>query len=177
MMRTGAAPAAPHGSEVERMSETRAQPDPSMEDILASIRRMITEEDKATGRSAAAEPAHAVGVAVPDDDDVLELTEVLDEPAAVPPVVAKAPAPKQPADDDAVVSEASASAALAALARLSAASPPPAVAEHKGQTVDDLVRELLRPMLKDWLDANLPRLVERAVEREVSRIANGAVRR
>ncbi|MFE0753702.1 DUF2497 domain-containing protein [Inquilinus sp. NPDC058860] len=154
------------------MSETRAQQEPSMEEILASIRRMIAEDDPARGRAAPADsaPAQPMPSASPADDDVLELTEALDEPRPA------APPPAAAAEDDAVVSPASASAALAALARLNAAAPPPAAA-HKSQTVDDLVRELLRPMLKEWLDANLPRLVEQAVEREVSRIASGAVRR
>jgi cell pole-organizing protein PopZ len=140
-----------------------------MEEILASIRRMITEEDPARGRASSAEAARDPAT-VSGDDDVLELTEALDDPRPA--------APSRPAagDDEPVLSSASANAALAALARLSAAAPPAAVTA-KSQTVDDLVRELLRPMLKDWLDANLPRLVEQAVEREVSRIASGAVRR
>jgi uncharacterized protein len=160
------------------MSETRAQQEPSMEEILASIRRMITEDDPARGRAAPIDPARAQPSAAPADDDVLELTEALDEPrpAASPPPVEAPPAAAAAAEDDSVISPASANAALAALARLNAAAPPPA-AVHKSQTVDDLVRELLRPMLKEWLDANLPRLVEQAVEREVSRIASGAVRR
>jgi cell pole-organizing protein PopZ len=154
---------------IRGMSETRAQQEPSMEEILASIRRMIAEDDPARGRAAAGDSARvqatpAAASPAPVDDDVLELTEALDDPRPTAP-----PAP-------AVVSPASASAALAALARLNAAAPPPA-AVHKSQTVDDLARELLRPMLKEWLDANLPRLVEQAVEREVSRIASGAVRR
>ncbi|TSD84869.1 DUF2497 domain-containing protein [Mycobacterium sp. KBS0706] len=155
------------------MSETRAQQEPSMEEILASIRRMITEDDPARGRAAPIDAARAQPTpsTAPADDDVLELTEALDDPRPAAP-----PPPAAAAEDDSVVSPASASAALAALARLNAAAPPPA-AVHKSQTVDDLVRELLRPMLKEWLDANLPRLVEQAVEREVSRIASGAVRR
>ncbi|MDR6290169.1 MULTISPECIES: DUF2497 domain-containing protein [Inquilinus] len=157
------------------MSETRAQQEPSMEEILASIRRMITEDDPARGRTVAAEVVRPQTSApsLSADDDVLELTEALDDPrpVAAPPAAESAP------EDESVVSPASASAALAALARLNAAAAPAAVAVHKSQTVDDLVREMLRPLLKEWLDANLPRLVEQAVEREVSRIANGAVRR
>jgi cell pole-organizing protein PopZ len=163
---------------IRGMSETRAQQEPSMEEILASIRRMIAEDDPARGRAAAGDSARvqatpAAASPAPVDDDVLELTEALDDPR---PTAPPAPAAAAAAEDDAVVSPASASAALAALARLNAAAPPPA-AVHKSQTVDDLARELLRPMLKEWLDANLPRLVEQAVEREVSRIASGAVRR
>ncbi len=146
-----------------------------MEEILASIRRMITEDDPGRARTASAEAARpqTQGPSAAMDDDVLELTEVLDDPR---PVVAP-PAADSALEDDSVMSPASAGAALAALARLNAAAAPAAVAVHKSQTVDDLVREMLRPLLKEWLDANLPRLVEQAVEREVSRIASGAVRR
>ena len=40
-------------------------------------------------------------------------------------------------------------------------------------TLEDLVREILRPMLKSWLDANLPRLVERLVRAEIERVSRG----
>lgn len=36
-----------------------------------------------------------------------------------------------------------------------------------------LTREMLRPMLKTWLDDNLPRIVERLVAAEIERVARG----
>ncbi len=36
-----------------------------------------------------------------------------------------------------------------------------------------LTREMLRPMLKSWLDDNLPGIVERLVAAEIDRIARG----
>ncbi|MBJ6125102.1 PopZ family protein [Microvirga splendida] len=38
------------------------------------------------------------------------------------------------------------------------------------QTVEDLMKEMLRPMLKTWLDDNLPSLVERLVRDEIERV-------
>lgn len=71
------------------MSEAKAaaQSEPSMEEILASIRRIISEDgnDADAPAAAAEEPA----------DDVLELTEVVEE-APPPPPVPK-PAPPAPA--------------------------------------------------------------------------------
>jgi hypothetical protein len=78
------------------MSEPKSQQEPSMEEILASIRRIISEdgtpEDGAQDAAAAApapseEPedaetsaeAEAVAPAEPDEDDVLELTEIAEE--------------------------------------------------------------------------------------------------
>jgi uncharacterized protein len=39
-----------------------------------------------------------------------------------------------------------------------------------GDAVIDLTREMLRPMLKAWLDANLPAMVERLVVAEIERV-------
>ncbi len=39
-----------------------------------------------------------------------------------------------------------------------------------GDVVIELTREMLRPMLKSWLDANLPAIVERLVRAEIERV-------
>jgi len=39
--------------------------------------------------------------------------------------------------------------------------------------VEDSIREMLRPMLKGWLDDNLPGIVERLVRQEIERMARG----
>lgn len=73
------------------MSEANPQQEPSMEEILASIRRIISEDDKPERPAAVARGS----------DDVLELTEVAEEDAAPqspPPSVAKAPEP-EPAEE------------------------------------------------------------------------------
>lgn len=49
--------------------------------------------------------------------------------------------------------------------------------DHKGVTLEDVVREELRPLLKSWLDAHLPAIVERVVQAEVRRLADMAQRR
>ncbi|MBU3076345.1 DUF2497 domain-containing protein [Sphingomonas quercus] len=122
----------------------------SIEDILASIRRVITEEEVAPE----AEP-----------DDELELTEPLDITAAPQPQAATAPAPR-PAP--ALVSPGAADASRQALTYLSS------LKLRSGDPADDtlhgLVRELLKPMLKAWLDAELPTLVERLVVQEIARL-------
>lgn len=69
------------------MSSSQGQNEPSMEEILASIRRIISEDDAAPAEEAAA-PAGDKAASAPeeaaeaapaeDDDDVLELTEMLD---------------------------------------------------------------------------------------------------
>ncbi|MBS0502907.1 MAG: DUF2497 domain-containing protein [Proteobacteria bacterium] len=155
--------------------------EPSMEEILSSIKRIIAEDsDGVTPRRGRAAPA--------EEPDVLELTQALGEPddvveeapAAPPftiaaeeaPALAEAPVappPEEPAAE-ALVSSASADATRAALAALSrmVVKPEEPAADN---TLEGLVREMLRPMMKDWLDANLPRIVQEAVDREVKRIA------
>ena len=139
--------------------------EPSMEEILASIRRIIAEEGEAAvptpkarppraGRGQAAETetgseAHPDSEAPDEDPDILELTA----PMAV---------------DDALLSDEAASASRRSLAALamSVAKPGP-----DGESrIDELVRDLLRPMLKEWLDANLPAIVDAKVAAEIARI-------
>ncbi|MGH6851098.1 MAG: PopZ family protein [Methylocella sp.] len=44
---------------------------------------------------------------------------------------------------------------------------------QRSDAVIGLIREMLRPMLKAWLDDNLPDIVERLVSAEIERIARG----
>jgi cell pole-organizing protein PopZ len=155
------------------MAAAKPEQEPSMEEILASIRRIIAEE----GSDAPAEQAANAA-----QDDVLELTQVVDEapaapapaddtPADDPPPAAPAPAPEpaMAADDTPrLVTGNTASAAASKFSSLArAAEPDPLMGVRGGRTVEQLCVELLRPMLKEWLDANLPGIVERLVEREI----------
>ncbi|MDA0703525.1 MAG: DUF2497 domain-containing protein [Proteobacteria bacterium] len=72
------------------MADQKGQQEPSMEEILASIRKIISEDDEAEKDNASApstaplESAESVPRA---DDDVLELTEMVDSPSDPKPVV------------------------------------------------------------------------------------------
>ncbi len=127
-----------------------------MEDILASIKKIIAEDSEAV---ASPRPFRKEARATaPRRDDVLDLTmRVADEPQS----------PVAP-----IVSAEAVSASRHALEALNSAvtTPVPAAALPRGISVEDLASELLRPMLKDWLDAHLPEIVERLVAKEVARI-------
>jgi uncharacterized protein len=158
------------------------QAEPSMEEILASIRRIISEEDEApAAASPADEPALDLTDQAPADesDDIVFESEPEPEPAPAPepappmleaaapaPVPTPAAAPSPPLEG--IVSAPSASAAAGALARLAGTL---RISDSPGQTVEGVVRELLQPMLKEWLEQNLPRIVEARVEAELERIA------
>ena len=67
------------------MSTSNVQHEPTMEEILASIRKIISEDSSEQPAPAQAKPAA--------EADVLELTQEVHEEPAPPPVVAAAPAP------------------------------------------------------------------------------------
>ncbi|MGE0748671.1 MAG: DUF2497 domain-containing protein [Rhodospirillales bacterium] len=79
------------------MSDSKPQSEPSMEEILASIRRIISEDGKAADGAppaATREPPPEP----PPEEDVLELTEALpdDEPPAPEPPPRAVPTPPPP---------------------------------------------------------------------------------
>ena len=140
--------------------------EPSMEDILASIKRVIAEEKEI--RAAAPPPlpgaARADATAEDVEDDVLELDEVVEEQLA-PPIDLGPPLLTEEVAD-------SSRHRLEELASVAAAAPPPVPAANP---LEELVREMLRPILKQWLDDYLPRVVDEHVKREIHRITGKPV--
>jgi uncharacterized protein len=148
--------------------------EPSMEDILASIKKIIAEDsdrklsppalrrsspqevdlDETDNRVDATEPA-------PEIDDILELNEIAADDPVVTPM-------NDPIPDD-IVSRATVEASRSALSSLSRMVVKPEV--EGSDTLEGLIKSMLKPMLKDWLDAHLPEVVERVVAQEVARIS------
>jgi len=185
-----------------------ASNDPSMDDILASIRKIISDDEaraqvsgQVSSQQAAqpgrppATPLVEPRIQPPGRDDVLLLTDLIEEPksGAIPPPIplpridpvraSEMPQPsvEPPAPvDSGLIGGGVASSAASAFSRLNqamqesvpvpAAADPGPVVGNNGKTVEELVKETLRPLLKEWLDQNLPQLVERYVEREIVRL-------
>ena len=169
--------------------------EPSMEEILSSIRRVIARDESArTGGAPIPSPSAYFDLepSVIDDDDqddVLELTETNDDDMAKPTTLAATMAAMQPTpettpdvaiDTPQLVSHVSAAASrhsLDALAAVLAGDQdvvtPAAAASSGDVTINALAEAALRPMLKAWLDANLPSMVERMVATEIARITGG----
>jgi cell pole-organizing protein PopZ len=173
--------------------------DPSMEEILASIRRILNDDD------VPAETAEAANVAT-QEDDVLVLDDSMlvaapHEPEAAPPQAALPPPevelPPPPAVEvpvpvlaapaadpwdqlmatpNLVAPETAAAAASSvdSLVRTLAADRATRV-YGGGPTLEDMVRGELRPLLKDWLDTHLPPMVERLVRAEIERVVGREV--
>lgn len=172
--------------------------EPSMEEILASIRRIIAEDtDKAAGDAPPVPPRR------PGWAPVLDLTEMVNADGSVTSLKVAAdpvpPAAPQPETDmpmsptlppagpaaspppevprtGTLFSELIAQKTKAAFAQVEEASRPPEpplppVPPRDGRTVDDFLTALLEPMLRDWLERNLPGIVERLVAEELARIS------
>ena len=140
--------------------------EPSMEDILSSIRRVIAR-DEAPGTRIQRGGEDVLDLHDEEADEADEATAI---PTAAIPTPAKSP---DKSTDEELVSAASAHAARQSLDALNAAIAPAAStasAPAGGRTMEEVVLEALRPMLKDWLDANLPAMVEAMVAKEISRI-------
>jgi cell pole-organizing protein PopZ len=183
------------------MSEPNVQ-EPTMEEILASIRRIISEDEPAAEAAPAeAAPAEApepmAAEAIPvEAEEVLELTDPLPEPEPAPAVVEThgdlevhqaEPEPEPEPERELVRAPEPVPAALYDDEPL--VSEPTedetassfghlarSVAMPKGgRNLEDVVAELLRPLLKAWLDEHLPAIVQAKVEEEVERIARRRV--
>lgn len=160
-------------------SMENAQPEPSMEEILASIRRIISEDDEDdtdAAASGAAKPALVRKAVEPAEKAEEKPLDPAPEDNAKPHLETEdvemikqnvAEATHNEAESN-ILDDGAADAASSAFANLSQSV---RVSEGPGRTLEDLVMDMLKPMVKDWLDANLPAIVEDKVEEEVQRVA------
>ena len=125
--------------------------EPSMEDILASIKRVIAEEKEI--RAAAPPPDSEA-----EDEDVLELDESMAAPPPLPVDLGPPLIEEEVADESRY--------RLEQLASVAASAPPP----PQFNPLEEMIREMLRPILKQWLDEHLPGIVDEHVKREIHRI-------
>ena len=156
--------------------------EPSVEEILASIKKVIARDNRAVAEEAQREradqgvvrtvsftaPAEPDRAAPPraesaydEDDEVLDLGEA----AELADEGADDEAPLLPPTTRSSISE-----SLAALAMMAEPGAQPQIVRSGETSLEGLTRELLRPALAEWLDKNLPALVERMVAAEIARI-------
>ena len=132
--------------------------EPSMEEILASIKKVIAEDKDARAAETTADQVEQDNE--DEGDDVLELNEELAPKADLGPPLLK---------DAAAAASRSAFDQLSTVAASVPAAPPPP------NPLEEMIREMLRPILKQWLDDHLPRLVDEHVRREITRITGRPV--
>jgi cell pole-organizing protein PopZ len=131
--------------------------EPSMEDILASIKKVIAEEKelRVTPGQGGSEEEDELPEDSADLGDVLELDQPLAPRVDLgPPLIDEKAAGKS-------------RQALEQLQTVAATLPPPLAS---GNPLEEMVRDMLRPMLKAWLDEHLPPMIDEHVKREISRI-------
>jgi cell pole-organizing protein PopZ len=163
--------------------------EPSMEEILASIRRIISDDQDTFASPRPSADLYAVPQDEPDSQennpeaassenatqDASTAPAEHDDAAQVETVQPSILAGSTPRYDTPPSNPATASSALlshsvsasvsSAFGRLEPRTPLPGP-----RSLEDTVREMLRPMLKAWLDQNLPGIVERLVQAEIERV-------
>jgi len=128
--------------------------EPSMEDILASIKKVIAEEKELRASVDEADQPQADPITDTNVEDILELDDpILPAQDLGPPLL------------DEQVAETSRHS-LEELSAIAASAPPPPLVNP----LEEMVRDMLRPILKEWLDEHLPTIVSEHVKREISRI-------
>jgi cell pole-organizing protein PopZ len=139
-----------------------AQPyEPAMEDILASIRRIIADDQLVF-----ADPSPGTG---PDDaaespeGPMADLAHTPDAETVSPARSGATPSANRPAP--ALVSPAAEASVASAFNTLVASR-----FAKNADAIAALTADALRPLIKAWLDENLPPLVERLVAAEIQRI-------
>lgn len=171
------------------MAEPRSEP--SMEDILASIKRIIADEP-------AAVPKPGTPVTAPHIPSVVPQRMAEPEPAPAPrrepppppwPTRAETPPPepiRRATSEPAMPAEPQPVQRAVERLRQAESELPPATPRPVPRdllprtptprpsggdiTLDALVREMIQPMLSDWIEQNLPDMVERMVQAEIRRM-------
>lgn len=171
-----------------------ASTEPSMEDILSSIKRIIAEDSEAALSSPRVKRSVGLTPMSPaeppqdeDEPDVLELTDAVEEapepepeaaaaafkplPLVKPegdPVATANPAQAEPPKKPVLASSQTVQSSKASLAALSALVIKPEITGT--DTLEGMVREMIRPMLAEWINERLPDIVDRMVAEEIARI-------
>jgi uncharacterized protein len=192
--------------------------EPSMEEILASIRRIISDENGpgepvqkpaserpapplASAAKPAAPPVREPAPPLPQEPDVLELTDMVEtkhepvfkpvegpdvefrdqmrnrqelrqEPRQEPEPLASSALPARAAYPTRLDEQLLSQRASEAVSAAFGTLANTMFAEGS-RSIEDVVREMLKPMLQTWLEDNLPSLVERLVRAEIERVSRG----
>jgi cell pole-organizing protein PopZ len=168
------------------MAQANVAHEPTMEEILASIRQIISEDGAA---SPSGGQVHQGGAERPREQHLSEphherppqpqqrpaqAPQAAARPAADPHAAAARPqeprpqaAPRQQATPERPLLSSDSNASVAHSFNTLTHT----ILAQNARTLEDLVGEMLRPMLREWLDSHLPGIVERQVRQEIERIS------
>jgi cell pole-organizing protein PopZ len=139
------------------------QGEPSVEDILASIKKVIARDSREPAELPRRIEREAIESEESDDDQdaILDLAEEAELVEEAPLVTEQA--------------RLSMRESLAALSVMAQPGASPQIVRSGETSLEGMVRDLLRPALSEWLDKNLPPLVEQMVAAEIARIVGKKV--
>ncbi len=160
------------------------QGEPSVEEILDSIKKVIARDASEAGGAPARKRPLVIGDAEPADADeaeeVLELGTglgeelIIEDDATLDAVYGEELGEDDEETDAGLIADATRSAMqqnFAALTMMAKPGKQPQIVRQGETSLEGLVREMLKPMLAKWLDDNLPVMVEDLVKAEIARIA------
>jgi cell pole-organizing protein PopZ len=178
--------------DLEALRRAQQAHESSMDEILASLRDIIADDNNAPP-----EVARAPKGEVASGPQIVYRNEAM-SPAAAPMPKASpeprsgaiastprnvwetarratesSPDPATESEADTIVDPPLASAATDAVVAASFNALSASIALQNSGMIESLMREMLRPMLKSWINDNLPGLVERLVRAEIQRVARG----
>jgi uncharacterized protein len=160
--------------------------EPSIEEILDSIRQIISDDDEEPGPASAPEPPAEQVIElrdkVEDEDEPepepieVDMTEPEDflpppPPRQTAPKPKPAPKPRPQENFDSILTDVAENAAYDGFSELARRT---AVEGEGGVTLEEIVRTELKPLLRGWLDKHLPNIIERLVQEELERVAKRA---
>lgn len=145
------------------MIAEKPQTEPSMDEILESIRKIISTE---AAESVRVDPPALFSVQ--RSEDILDLTDMLPEEPSLTLETQNISSRLE----DPFLSQATIAETTQAFYMLKTMKPKPAELRSQAeQPLEALVKDMLKPLMKEWLDANLPAITRSVVGQQVERIA------
>ena len=190
--------------EGQEESQDEEKDETSMDDILANIRRVISEDDDEAASETTSDPKvdvteeefeevieTAAGTRTDEPDSEIDLTKSEQNPIQNPTETENftpPPLPLSGEDDVLELTEAMIAPADELMSGRTTQTSSDVLGElaraimerrelglgDKDVTLEGMVREMLRPLLREWLDRNLPYLIERLVKKEIDKMVNRA---
>ncbi len=148
----------------------------SIEEILDSIRQIISDDDEAEIESAPDleeeiinldDPVDPIPEPEPEPDPISEPEPVKVKMQEPEPMPEPEPDFDDNNEDDDIFTELAESAAMEGFEKLVRKTS----VEYNGITLEEIVRTELKPLLREWLDNNLPKMIERLVKEELQRVS------
>jgi uncharacterized protein len=151
------------------MSDLKSPPVPSMDEILATVRRIIAEDEELP--AARSSGGSAVSDEAGDGDDVLELTEAINQDGSTRHLapIGSAARPEGGLHEPSRAASPADAEAEPQRREAPGAKNEPAMGDR---TLEVVVCDLLRPLLRTWLEDNLPEIVERLARAEIARVVD-----